>query len=438
MPEPIESPTAEPLGRLLARLERDRDLQRDFEAFCDCGGRVAGSESEDRARAFAVARLSALPGGQLRRESVRYGGWRLRSAGLVLLDGGGELPCQVLLRSVSTPPEGIEGEVLDLGRGTPEQFEAHAGEIRGRIVLVRHEYMFCDGTQHRRRKYEQALRLGAIGFLIASPHPGLGPVAGSTGRNGPEGIPGLGIDQATAKLLAPRLDRLPRVRILVAAEEAPSEAENLILELPGQEAEWVVLSAHLDGHDLAESAMDNATGLAVALAVARALAEERLPARRGLRLCFFNVEEWALTGSRLHVERLSAAERAAIALNVNLDSVAGHPELTALTSGFPGLEPFLRGSAAAVGRSLRCYRPRQANSDHFNFAEAGIPALRLVAGFDAPDSNLRYVLTPADTRDRVAAAELATAARLTAAIVWRGLTAPPAEAEAWRRQAGVE
>ena len=47
------------------------------------------------------------------------------------------------------------------------------------------------------------------------------------------------------------------------------------------------------------------------------------------------------------------------------------------------------------------------NSDHANFALAGIPAMRLVAGFDDPGANLRYVLTPADTRDKVAAGRTA-------------------------------
>ena len=47
------------------------------------------------------------------------------------------------------------------------------------------------------------------------------------------------------------------------------------------------------------------------------------------------------------------------------------------------------------------------NSDHANFARRGIPALRLVAGFDEPDSRLRYLLTPGDTLDKIAPKELA-------------------------------
>ncbi len=36
------------------------------------------------------------------------------------------------------------------------------------------------------------------------------------------------------------------------------------------------------------------------------------------------------------------------------------------------------------------------NSDHANFAANGIPAMRLLAGFNGPASNLRYLLTGTD------------------------------------------
>mgnify|MGYP000081161437 CR=1 FL=1 len=84
-------------------------------------------------------------------------------------------------------------------------------------------------------------------------------------------------------------------------------------------------------------------------AVTRALSPEVAGWRRGLRVMFFSVEEWALTGSAQYVKALSEAKRAKIALNVNLDSVAGSPNLAALTSGFAGVEPFLlRSTLRAV------------------------------------------------------------------------------------------
>ena len=123
---------------------------------------------------------------------------------------------------------------------------------------------------------------------------------------------------------------------------------------------------------------------------------------------------------------------AKIALNVNLDSVGGSPNLAALSSGYAGVEPFLLRVAAANGQSLRTVRPLMTNSDHANFAQGGIPAMRLVAGFDDPNAHLRVVLTPADTRDKVAQSELRQATLFTAALVAAACNADPAEAARWR------
>lgn len=68
-----------------------------------------------------------------------------------------------------------------------------------------------------------------------------------------------------------------------------------------------------------------------------------------------------------------------------------------------------------------------ANSDHYHFARHGIPTLRLVAGFDQADSNVRHVLIRNHRRDEVALLDLQAAARFTAMLAWRALTMGEAE-----------
>ena len=416
---------------IAAELLADPGLWRDFNDICDCGGRLAGTESEKKAFALLRERVrAASPANAGRSIPVPYNGWKARHANLRLPDGS-RPACHPLVRTIATPPQGLTAEVIDLGRGTPEEFEAHAGEIAGRIVLVRHELMFAAGTIHRRRKYDAARAHGAVGFLIAGPIHGH-VVAGSSGRQEGPGIPALGIAPETAARLARGAAGFPTVTMTIETDEQPAETETLLYDYPGQTDEWVVLSAHVDGHDLAESAMDNGTGLAAVLAVTRALAPRVAGWRRGVRVMFFSVEEWALTGSAQYVEALSPAERQRIALNVNLDSVAGSPRLAALSSGYPGVEPFILRTAEAAGLSVRTVRPLMTNSDHANFAQGGIPALRLVAGFDDPAANLRLVLTPADTRDKIEPGELRSATLFTAALVAAACQATPEEAARWR------
>lgn len=417
------------VGRLLA----DPALPGEFAQLCDCGGRRAGTPSE-RAALVLLRRLGASATG---RDAVvlptPYAGWDAFEASLHLVGAGRDvaLPCLPLLRSVSTPPGGLEAEVLPVGRGTEEEFAAAGGALRGRIALVRHEYMFAAGHVHRRRKYGWALERGAAGFLIEGPLPAAA-VAGSTGRGGEAGIPALGVSPEAAARLRPR-SALARARIVLRAEERDAATETILFDVPGGGAGWVVLSAHLDGYDPAESAMDNASGVAAALAVARALAPHAARFRRGLRVALFSAEEWALTGSRTYVDGLPQGERDAIALNVNLDSVAGAGRLTALCSGFPALGGFVRDVSARAGLPVGVHLPLMENSDHANFAAHCIPALRLVAGFDEPGSNLRHVLTAADTRDKVAEAELRVAAVAAAALTWEALTIPDGRVRELRR-----
>ena len=403
-------------------LVNDSSLWSDFTAICDCGGRVAGTASE-RSALDLVARLgAAATGSRADVTPVPYDGWTCRSASLELIEADKRVPldCVALLKSRAGS---VEAEVLPVGRGTEAEFVAAADRLKGRIALVCHEYMFAAGHVHRREKYAWAHQYGAVGFLIAGPL-ARSPVAGGAG---PE-LLALGISPEAAARLSSTRGRLNWASLSVDADHVLAKTETLRFVMAGRSPERVVLSAHVDGHSLAESAIDNATGVAVALAVARCLAPHVHIARRGLDLMFFSAEEWALTGSEVWLGGLSQAERANIAVNINLDSVGGGRELTALTSGFPGLEPLVRQATAPIGIHV----PLVNNSDHANFAAHGIPALRLVADFNNPASELRHVLTAADTRDKVTRTDLLTAALATAELVWTAMNAPQDEVAGWR------
>jgi aminopeptidase YwaD len=406
----------------LAALEGDAALWTDFLALCDFGGRLAGTPSEAQAQAWCSSRLDAVsPGSRSRQDPTPYAGWTCHAAELIDVHSGRALDAVPLLGTASTPADGVELEVIDLGRGTPEQIREAGDAVRGRAVLVAHEYPFASVTVHRRVKLAAAQDAGAAAFLIAQPEPGVGPVSGSSGRGGGPGIPAMGISAEAAAVL--RVAGA-RVRLRIAGEDkAGLQTNTLVLDLPGRGPERVVLSAHIDGHPLAESAIDNATGVAVALALARAAGPSMQQFERGLTICIFSAEEWALQGSRAWIAAQDAAWRANVRLNLNLDSLAGSQQLTALTSGFPALGPFLQTAAAAGGHALTTHLPLMPNSDHASFAAAGIPAVRLLAGFDEPHSSLRLLLTPADTRALVQADTLRHACRCAGALLWTALSA---------------
>ncbi len=392
------------LESILSAIAADSLLWSDFNALCDTGGRLAGSDSAASAFTFAAVRLAAM--GPVRNEPSPYAGWTCHEARVVHEPSGRLLDCAPLLGTMAC--QDLILDVKDLGRGAPGQVR-----LDGLAVMARHEYPFSTHALHRRVKVAAATEMGAAAILMVQPELGVGPVSGSSGRAGGAGIPGLGISAEAADLLR----QGGRVRITVTAEDHPAETPNLILEIPGRGPGFVVLSAHLDGHPLGESALDNATGVAAALCIARAMAPAVAGLEHGLMLCIFGAEEWALAGSRSWLAAMPRTRRDGLRMNLNLDSIAGHPKLTALTSGFADLPGLLQ----TAWPGLAVHEPLMPNSDHANFAAHGIPAARIIAGFNEPSSNLRYLLTPADKRRLTSDAELRAATLAAARMLWAAL-----------------
>ncbi len=392
----------------------------DFESLCGFGGRLSGSPGERSARAFLAQRLAQIAhehGGQAWSEPLPFTSWRPLSGQIGVpgwADTWGAVP---MLRSPAA--ETITGSVVDLGRGTHADFDRHRDRLFGALALVRHEYMFATDHCHRTRKYQAAVDAGAAALLVAGLDPGLA-VTGGVGGISDETeapIPAVGLAPETAV----RLSEAGSATLHVEIDREPAVTENLFLDLPGGSDRLVVLSAHIDGHAIGQSAMDNASGLAAVLSATEVVAPFAARARAGLRIAFFSLEEWGLIGSMRHVEGLSSADRDRLVAVINLDAAAGDMHLTAVTGGNHALGNLL---ATVAGDRFSVHSAHMANSDHHNFHRVGIPACRLVAGFDRPGSRLRHVLTEADTIDKVAPAELQRAAAIAAEAAGRLMREP--------------
>ncbi|MFQ6054211.1 MAG: aminopeptidase, partial [Candidatus Bathyarchaeia archaeon] len=93
---------------------------------CDSfGSRFAGTEGEKLAVDFIASKMREYGLENVAADEFTYTGWKRGEARLEMLH-----PFERRLETISlalsppTPPEGIEGEVVDLGTGSPEEFEA--------------------------------------------------------------------------------------------------------------------------------------------------------------------------------------------------------------------------------------------------------------------------------------------------------------------------
>jgi Zn-dependent M28 family amino/carboxypeptidase len=165
---------------------------------------------------------------------------------------------------------------------------------------------------------------------------------------------------------------------------------------PALRDEYVSFSAHWDhfgigpavnGDSVYNGALDNASGTADLLAVARAAAAGP-PPRRSLLFVFVTAEESGLLGSKFYAENPTVPiERIIANLNVDGGNLLGRSrDLRVLgdtkSSLGPTLKSFIQPRGMRITPDAHPERGYFYRSDHFSFAKAGIPSVSIGAGND--------------------------------------------------------
>ncbi|WP_176591358.1 M28 family metallopeptidase [Sphingobium sp. EM0848] len=188
----------------------------------------------------------------------------------------------------------------------------------------------------------------------------------------------------------------------VAARRADLSSPNIIAIMPGTDPylkrEYVVLSAHLDGYGIGtpikgdaiyNGALDNASGVASLIEIARALREGKVKPKRSILFAFVTAEEKGLLGSNYFAQRPTVPHKAMVA-DLNFDMALPIFPLTSVTPiGYD--QSSLGQDAAAVSAQMNLpitpdpFPDRNVfiRSDQYSFIRTGIPALFFKYGFKA-------------------------------------------------------
>jgi Zn-dependent M28 family amino/carboxypeptidase len=142
---------------------------------------------------------------------------------------------------------------------------------------------------------------------------------------------------------------------------------------------------------LQPGADDNGSGSAGLLAVARALQEHN--GLHDLRFILFGGEEQGLHGSLQYVEALSSTERERVKAVINMDMIGALNTTTpaVLIEGATVSQAVIDSlaNAAATHTHLNVETSlKPANSDHFPFIDAGLPAVLTIEGADSSNHNI--------------------------------------------------
>ena len=179
------------------------------------------------------------------------------------------------------------------------------------------------------------------------------------------------------------------------------DSRNVVAKLEGSDAklkdEYVVYTAHWDhfgigtpinGDSIYNGALDNASGTAGLVTLAKAYAAMPQPPRRSILFVSVTAEEQGLLGSQYYsVAPLYPLAKTLAAINMDGLNVAGKTrDLVVVGLGASELDDYARAAAAEQGRVLvPDAEPEKGfyyRSDHFNFAKQGVTAFDPESGID--------------------------------------------------------
>jgi hypothetical protein len=183
-------------------------------------------------------------------------------------------------------------------------------------------------------------------------------------------IPGVNINAKSAIRLI--RDGASQAKITLKQNEYQGESRNVVLDLPGEVPEYIVLTAHYDSTALSQGAYDNMSGSLGILGIAEHFLTH--PHRYGLRFIWCGSEERGLLGSKAYV-RDHKEELSNVVLNINLDMIGCiMGKFISCSTAEQKMVDYISYFALEQGFGMESSQGVY-SSDSTPFADAGVPAI---------------------------------------------------------------
>ena len=260
-------------------------------------------------------------------------------------------------------------------------------------------------------------KLGAMNWLEANgtPHATFPQLAGGAtlSRAGAEALLGpdlLKIEKALDDGTSKSFELLPRVSLHIVSKHENVQSPNVVGILRGSDPklgdEYVVYSAHLDhlgisepvdGDSINNGALDNASGIAAMLEIARLFAETKPRPRRSILFLATTGEEKGLRGADYFANNPTVPLHSIVA-DINIDEILMfHPVKDILPIGAE--HTTLGDVVARVAKEMKLAvspdpQPEEVvfvRSDQYPFVKRGVPAVYVGAGYKPIDPKIDLV-----------------------------------------------
>lgn len=306
---------------------------------------------------------------------------------------------------ISGGPGSMDAALRAHAQSSEERWRAlHAAGARGTMVISNPKREDVPWSRSSKRRLEARMTLAEEAL---DKTPGLEFSGAINGEHAARWLEGTGHTADELFDLAIREERLPRfplkgrLRAKVAFEEAPATSDNVVGIIPGTDPalmdEYVVLSGHLDhlgvggavdGDSIYNGAMDNASGIASLIEIAKMAKARGARPRRSLVLLAVCGEEKGLLGSR-HFAAHPTVPGDYIVADVNMDMFLPIVPFDILTvygrresDLGDWIVPIAERHGARVQDDPEPHRRIFIRSDQYNFILQGVPALSFKIGFE--------------------------------------------------------
>ncbi|MDR1076990.1 MAG: M28 family peptidase [Xanthomonadaceae bacterium] len=304
---------------LTQALEDDTGLKVVESLTTEVGPRLAGSEADARAVAWAEAKFKELGFNRVWTEPVTFPKWVRRGESASVI--GPHAQPLVIAALGGSPGGTLEAEVVQVN-SMDELQKIPAESVHGKILFINYvmsrtpngyDYRFSGAI--RTRGASIAAGKGAVGFLMRSaatyasetsmsrtPHTGL-----TRFDEGQTPIPAAALALSDAEQLD-RLVKLGTTRVRMSLDcgwDGRATSYNVIGEITGREKpdEVVLLGAHLDSWDLGTGAVDDGAGIGITMAAGHLLGKLPRAPKRTIRVVAFANEEQGVYGGRAYADR---------------------------------------------------------------------------------------------------------------------------------------
>lgn len=291
-----------------------------LEKLCkDVGPRLTGSEGYDKAVKYAVESLEGFCD-TVFTQAVEVNYWQRGNREEVFAWIGKE---KIKLRStslgncVSTPIEGIQGEIIEVF--SLDEVNELGDKVKGKIVffnrpmdptIINTGAGYGGAVDQRVFGAATAGKYGARAVLVRSVTTSLDTFA-HTGTNmyidTIPAIPAMAISTVDANMLSEALKKEPvKVQLFNTSKMVGKRTNhNVIAELRGKVSPdtIIVIGGHLDSWDLAQGAHDDGTGCAHMVGVMQTLHKMKIDTRYTVRCVLFANEENGLAGGTGYAQR---------------------------------------------------------------------------------------------------------------------------------------